>query len=156
MSEKTMQEAMADTATPRIPRDRYTLKIIEAEFTTSREKKTPYFNFKVELVGNSPIVIDGQEVDINGITGNKSVWLTEKTFSRKGGIGSLHKQLDLPLNITLNQVLAQPNTTMYVGGKFNAVCRTVDDPQKKDNGEPLLDSAGQQIVYSKFDVGDIV
>lgn len=151
---KTMEQAMAEQTVPKIPRDRYTLKIRQAEIKVGQTgDKNKYIECGCELTDNPPVIIDGEEVDINGVTGVKRFFLTEKSLNR---LGKLHKQLGLPLNFTLNQLLESPNTSMYVGGKFNAIVMTTLEAQKKENGAPLLDSDGNQIIYRRIDIGDVV
>ncbi len=150
-TQQTLAEAMEDSGQERVPRDKYRLRIMEAEFKQAKTK-TNFYEFKCELINNPPIIVDGETIDVNGISGTKRFYLTPKTLSR---FGALHKQIGLPLTLTLAQIIAAPNPTVYVGSVFNAICQTTDSPQLKEDGTPLLDSEGNQIVYSKFEIGDV-
>ena len=56
----------------------------KAELQKPDGDKTPFLNFKCELFGNPPILIDGTGVDINGLSSNKRFYLTEKALPRLG------------------------------------------------------------------------
>ena len=149
----SLAQALADSrARKGVPKNRYKVKVLKAEFKISAQKKTPFFNFECELADNPPSFVQGQQVDVNGQKGYFSVFLTAKSIGR---LGAFHESCGLPLDINLAQILSNPSAGLYEGKTFHAICYSEPTIEKDHMGNAIKDGRGQDIVSWKFNIQEV-
>src|SRR5882724_6573012 len=131
----TLEQALGELKPARLPKDIYICRIKDCKFGNSKAGN-PMFTMEIELIDNPPIAINGKPEDINGQSTFKYFSLNDKAFAQ---LGKLHKSAGLPLTLTLNEVLNNPNPDFYKGVKFKALWFSEPNPQTREDGTPIID-----------------
>ncbi len=130
-----------------IPRDRYTLRVVDAKHGISRAGNNQ-ITLECEVVGDQPIEYKGRKVMIGG---KKVRYYLPLNDDRLGdvigeGCGSVHDKLGLPLEIDTEA----PDTQQYVGLVFDAILESREKKAMKKNEDgsyaAILDADGKEIV----------
>lgn len=125
----------------KLPLDGYMLRVIECDKATSK-KGNPMLVIKAEVVDHPGLSVNGEQVDINGITLNHWVTLMPKTL---GIVNTFHKSVGMP--IITESDLSHIDPLMYKGLKFPAVCESVKTEMKGTDGTPVINPAtGEQVI----------
>lgn len=153
---QTAQEALNEIQKPAfVPKGIYKLRVIEPKLDKTKSGD-PMFVFECEVV-ETPDQVDprtGSTITINGTKGMKWLSLSQKSwpFTAK-----FLKSAGLPLDITLENLLNNPNPEMFRGVIFRALCSTETKTEKNElTGQPVLDPDTQQpITRYQFSIGDV-
>lgn len=136
----------------RLPLQPYDLFVKNGEKKVSSQKQTPFLNLECEIRNAIPLEVDGQQVDINGITVFKPVYLTPKSlrfineFRRACGMEEI-SELDIPME----------RAELYFGKIFKAAIECSLEPKKdKVSGATLTDPyTNKPVTNIKREVGQV-
>ena len=119
----------------RIPRDTYKVRIMEEPVFKVSSNKNSMLLFKFEIVSPETLSIDGETRKIAGSEFSLNCMLPPiNTFM----LEQLHKAAKLPAEFSLNEESGLPEGITYTGLEVYAVCKSEEETQLKDDGEPMI------------------
>lgn len=140
-----------------VPKSTYWHRIKDAEFGMSKSSQSPMFTLTVEICdhpGYPDPKNPGSIVDVNGTEATMWVTLTDKASFH---VKKFFKACGLPLDLSIADLVANPNPAFLLGKKFLALGYSkadiqVDEITKQPIKNPLT---GQDLVYYQYKVGEI-
>lgn len=139
-----------------VPKSTYWHRIKDAEFKMSKSANQPMFELTVEIVDHAGSVDPktGGVVDLNGTEAMMWCSLTEKALPN---LKKFFKACNIPLDISLNDLIANPNPAFLIGKKFLAIGYSKPDVQVDEvTKQPIKNPITQQdVVYYQYKVGDV-
>lgn len=139
----------------RLPKQNYWLRVLEEpEFKMTKEKLNkegvptsyPMLTFKCEIIRAGKQIVDGAEVDLDGLEIKLYVLFFKDRenpdIENSPVLGALHRQAGLPLEFQRDAETGLPVNDngvpiSYAGVEFQATCLSEEYINKDDNGEPL-------------------
>lgn len=136
------------------PKDKYTLRILGAEYVPENSKKNPMFKLDCEIIGPDAVTLGqkrgGGTVDPRGQRVPYFITLTEKAmrFALKNlqQIGINTDELDLD----------NPDMTLFNDKEFNAIVVCEEVLQFNEAGEEITDSEGKSLVRYRRNIAELV
>ena len=153
---KSLSE-LTSTKQPRLPKDARWFNVLDCQFKIGKsEKKTPQFELDLESSGNPVENIQGQPSDPNGLKGKAWVYITERNAER---VEKFYKAAGITdtSTLTIEGIVAQPNTGMFIGKRMMFICETKVTQEMKDDGvTPILGSDGKPVIKEQFNITELV
>lgn len=139
-----------------VPRSTYRHKVVDVKFEKSKSSGNPMFTLSVEICDHAGFVNpkNGEKVDLNGTAATVYLSLTDKAASN---LKRFFKACGLPTDITIAELLANPNPEIFRGRQFLAMGQSKMDIQVDEiTNQPIKHPVtGQDIVYYRYDVKEV-
>lgn len=141
-----------------IPKSVYKHKITEVQFGLSKSANAPMFTLTVEIIDHPGFPNPKNPSEIVDVNGQDAVVYASLTEKALGNLKRLFKACGLPTDISLEELVANPNGEFLKGKTFSALGYSKADPQVDEiTKQPIVNPfTGQPIVYYRYTVGEIL
>jgi hypothetical protein len=140
-----------------IPKSTYRHKVVDVAFGNSKSTNNPMFTLTCEITGH-PGFPDpknpGEVIDPNGTQADVYMSLTDKAA---GNVRKMFKAMGLPLDVSIDDLKANPNPELFRGREFLAMGYSKPDVQIDEiTKQPLKNPVtGQDIIYYRYQIGEV-
>lgn len=140
-----------------VPKGTYKHLVVDAEYVAkSKGSGNPMYTLEVEICDHPgyPDPKTGQIKDPNGTKATVYVSLSDQAA---GNVKRFFKGCGLPLDLTMDELRANPNADIFKGRKFLAIGYSKPDAMIDElTQQPIKDPiTGQDVIYYRYSVGQV-
>jgi hypothetical protein len=136
----------------KIPRNGYFWRVQKAEKAISKDKGNPMLKLTCELVKEPPMLIDGEQVDVNGLVATKYL----SPLTNKRTVNEFRESCEMPPIEEAD--LPNIEAGHYEGRIFHAIGSTNEEDQiDRDTKQPVINKlTGKPVRSSRLEIGRIL